>query len=116
MRRAVPWAALVAAAVVIGWLNFHATDDVQPVAGALIVAAFGFAVYRPRLAWLFALLLWLAIPASGAYADAVNYHPGLVKPHPLYETLVALVPAGLGAAAGAGVGLLARAQNTISRS
>ena len=75
MKRLLPWALLAASEVVIGWLNFHASDDVQPVAAALILAGFGFGYYRPRQAWLFAGLLWLAIPISGIYADAVNYHP-----------------------------------------
>jgi hypothetical protein len=101
MRRVLPWLFLLLSDLVIGWLNFHASDDVQPVAAALIVAGFGFGAYRPRLLWLYVPLLWLAVPVSGAYADVVNYHPGLVKPHPLYETLVALIPTVIGAAVGA---------------
>ena len=103
LRRLLPWALLVVVAAVLGWLNYHAADDVQPVAGGLIVAGFGYALWRPRLAWLFVIVLWLSIPISGVVADAGNYHPGLVKPHPLYESLVALVPAGLGALAGMAV-------------
>lgn len=101
-HRLLPWGLLVAADIVLGWLNFHASDDVQPVAAALILAGFGFGYYRPRQAWLFAGLLWLAIPVSGIYADAVNYHPVQVKPAPIYTTAVALVPALLGAYVGAG--------------
>ena len=41
MRRLVPGLLLVLVDVVIGWLNYHASDDVQPVAAALIVAGFG---------------------------------------------------------------------------
>jgi hypothetical protein len=101
MRRLLPWALLAISEVVIGWMNFHAADDVQPVAAALLLAGFGFGYYRPRQAWLFAGLLWLAIPISGIYADAVNYHPGQLKPAPLYTTLIALIPALLGAYGGA---------------
>ena len=103
MKRLLPWALLAASEVVIGWLNFHASDDVQPVAAALLLAGLGFGYYKPRLAWLFAGLLWLAIPISGIYAGAVNYHPGQVKPAPIYTTLIALIPALLGAYTGAGV-------------
>lgn len=103
LRRSLPWVLLVVVAAILGWLNYHAADDVQPVAGGLIVAGFGFALWRPRLAWLFVIVLWLSIPISGLVADANNYHPGLVKPHPLYESLVALIPAGLGALAGMAV-------------
>ena len=91
--------------VAIGWMNYHATDDVQPVAGALIIGAFAFAFWRPRLAWLSVLLLWVAVPLSSIAGYATNYHPGLVKPAPLYETLVALVPAIIGAVGGAVMGI-----------
>jgi hypothetical protein len=101
MKRLLPAVLLLAVDVVIGWLNYHAADDVQPVAAALIVAGFGFTFWRPRLAWLFIPALWLAVPASSVVGYAANYHPGVVKPAPLYETLVALIPTALGAGAGA---------------
>jgi hypothetical protein len=101
-------AVLLASDVAIGWLNYHASDDVQLVALALIVAAFGFAAWRPRWAWLFVLLLWFAVPLSSIVGYANNYHPGLVKPAPLYETLVALIPTALGALFGAGARRMAR--------
>jgi len=101
MKRLLPAVLVLAVDVVIGWLNYHAADDVQPVAAALIVAGFGFTFWRPRLAWLFIPALWLAIPASSVVGYATNYHPGLVKPAPLYETLIALVPTAFGAGAGA---------------
>jgi hypothetical protein len=99
---------LALCAAVVGWLNFHATDDVQPVAAALLVFGFGFGASRPGRAWLYAIVLFAAVPLSGAWADAVSYHPGLVKPAPLYETVIALIPALLGAYAGAVVGWAAR--------
>ena len=97
MRRLTPWVLLVLVLAVLGWLNYHATDDVQPVAGGLLVAGFAYTFWRPRLIWLFVPVLWLAIPLSSVIADANNYHPGLLKPHPLYETLIALIPTALGA-------------------
>jgi hypothetical protein len=102
-RRTLPLALLLLCAAGVGWMNFHATDDVQPVAAALVLAGFGFGAYRPRRAWLFALLLFAAVPASGLWADAASYHPGLVRPAPLYESVIALIPALAGAYLGAGV-------------
>ncbi|TMF86837.1 MAG: hypothetical protein E6I08_11420 [Chloroflexi bacterium] len=90
-----PWALLVPIDIVLGIGNVKATDDVQPVAAGLLVAAFGYGFWRPRQAWLFALLLFAAIPISSAWSGNAG--------HPLYETLIALIPAGLGAAAGYGV-------------
>lgn len=107
MRRTVPWVVLAACAAVVGWMNFHAGDDVQLVAAALLVAGFAFGAYRPRRAWVYVLLLFAAVPLSGAYADAVNYHPGQVKPAPLYESIIALVFPVVGAAFGVGLRLLA---------
>lgn len=101
-------ALLAVCAVAVGWLNFHASDDVQPVAAALLVFGFGFGLHRPGRAWLYALVLFAAVPLSGVWADAVSYHPGVGKPAPLYESAVALIPALLGAYAGAAVGWAAR--------
>ena len=96
------WGLLALIALLIGWLNYHATDDVQAVAAVLLLAGFGFSYWRPRLAWMFVLVLWLAIPLSSIVADANNFRPGLAAPHPLYETLIALIPASIGALLGAG--------------
>jgi hypothetical protein len=112
VKRWVPWAALLACDLVIGWMNLRATDDVQPVAAALMLAGFGFGLYRPWRAWLFAILLFVAIPISGAYADAINFHPGLTRPAPLYESLVALVPTLIGAYVGAAIGWAMRRART----
>jgi hypothetical protein len=102
LRRWSPWGLLTLDAAFVGWLNYQATDDVQAVAAVLLLSAFGFSYWRPRWAWLFVLVLWLAIPLSSIVADANSFHPGLVHPHPLYETLIALVPAAIGALLGAG--------------
>jgi hypothetical protein len=106
--RLLPWLLLVLCGAVIGWLNFHASDDVQPVAAALLLSGGAFGLHRPGRAWLFAALLFLAVPLSGAWADAVSYHPGPLRPHPLYESAVALIPALLGAYTGAGIRWLSR--------
>ena len=102
MRRLVLPGLLLVCAIVLGWLNYHAAEDVQVVAAALFVFAFGFATWRPRSAWYVVPLLWASIPVSALFADANNYHPGLFKPHPVYETLVALVPTVAGAVFGLG--------------
>ena len=102
-RFALPTALLLLVEVTIGWLNYHASDDVQPVAGALILGGFAYTLWRPRWAWAWVLLLWLAVPLSSLVAYAANHHPGLLKPAPLYETVVALIPVAFGAAVGGGL-------------
>ena len=96
------WALLGLGSAAVGWLNFHAGDDVQPVAAALLLLGVGFGLDRPRRAWLPALVLFAAVPASQAWANAAGHHPGY-EPGPLYETAIALGPALLGASAGAGL-------------
>jgi hypothetical protein len=100
-RRIAPWLLLVLATIVVGWLNYHATDDVQAVAAALLVFGFAFGFRQPGLAWLFAIVLFLGVPVSGEWAALTGYHAALLRPHPLYESLVALIPALVGAYAGA---------------
>jgi len=110
--RLLRWALLALCAAVVGWLDVHATDDVQPVVAALLVFGFGFGAHRPARAWLAALALFAAVPLAELWADVAHLHPAAIPPAPLYETVIALIPALLGAYAGAavrwGVGLAAR--------
>lgn len=103
MLAILPWVVLGGCDLLVGWMNFRAADDVQAVAVALLIGGFAFGAYRPQRWWLFAVLLFLAVPLSGAYADVVNNHPGLLKPAPLYESIIALVFPVVGALLGAGV-------------
>lgn len=102
-------ALLAAGGALIGWLNYQATDNVQPVAAALLLFGFPFGLHRPTHAWLYALLLFAAVPLSGAWADVVSYHPGVPKPAPFYESIVALIPALLGAYTGVAIRWIASA-------
>lgn len=98
-----PWAALAACDVLLAWMNYQATDDVQLVAAGLIACGFGFAYWRPRLAPLTVPLLWLSIPVSSLLFGSHS------RDHaPLYETLIALVFPVLGAVLGAGARALSR--------
>jgi hypothetical protein len=111
MRRVAPWVVLAAVDLALGWGNLHARDDVQPVVALLLLAAFGFGIYSPRWSWLYALLLFAAIPASTTWAYATNY-PVYGGHHPLYEELIALIPVALGAGAGAGARLVWRSSRS----
>jgi len=100
----VRWALLALCAAVVGWLNLHTTDDVQPVAAALLVFGFGFGVHRPARAWRYALALFAAVPVSGVWADVVANRASLAGALPVFESVIALIPALLAAYAGAAVG------------
>jgi len=100
----VRWALLALCAVVVGWLNLHTTDDVQPVAAALLVFGFAFGVHRPARAWCSGAALFAAVPVSGAWADLAANHLSLGGAAPVLESVIALIPALLGAYTGAAVG------------
>jgi hypothetical protein len=97
----VRWGLLSLGAAVVGWLNLHTTDDVQPVAAALLVFGFGFGAHRPARAWLYALVLFAAVPLTGVGADVAADRHLDVR---ILESVVALIPALLGACSGALVG------------
>lgn len=103
-RPLVRCALLALCASVVGWLDFHATDDVQPVAAALLVFGFGFGAHRPGRALRYALALTAAVPVAEAWA-AVSHGPA--SPWQLlsaYQSVIAIIPALVGAYAGAAVG------------
>ena len=114
MRRLLPGVVLVLVDAALAWGNLHATDDVQPVVALLLLAGCGFAFYSPRWSWLYALLLFAAIPASTTWAYAVNY-PVYGGHHPIYEELIALIPVAVGAGAGAVARLVWRASKDPAR-
>lgn len=93
---------LLLGALIVGWLNYMATDDVQGVALALLVFSYAALLTRPARFWWPALVLWTAVPLSQALAGALNHHPGVSRPAPLYETLMALIFPLAGALLGAG--------------
>jgi hypothetical protein len=99
MKRNAFWLLALAAALLIGWVNLN-NNEVQ--APAFLIVGFGalLGFAHPRRAWAWALILGLAIPVSYIIGFMVNY-PIVDRPHFLYPTLIALVPAFIGAYAGA---------------
>jgi hypothetical protein len=98
MRRGL-WLVALAAVLLIGYVNLN-NNEVQ--APAFLIVGFGAVLgfAHPRRAWAWALMLGLAIPVSYILGFMVNY-PIVDRPHDLYPTLIALVPAFIGAYAGA---------------
>ena len=77
----------------------RAQDEIQPAVLMLFVAAFAFACWRPRDAWAYALLLGAGVPGLDLVSrlqgapQIPNSAPG--------STMLAFLPAALGAASGA---------------
>jgi hypothetical protein len=102
------WALLVLAALLgagIALLD-RRTEEVQPAALLLLVCAGALAFARPRDAWAYALLVGAGVPML----DFVTRARGIPPPWPAQpgSSLVALIPAVLGALVGALVRLAVR--------
>ena len=90
-----------AAGVFAGYVDLH-NDEVQAAVLVIAVATFLLSLFRPRAAWMVALLVGAGVPAAHIWARAT----GFVVPYPvdsLWGTALAFVPAFLGACAGAGL-------------
>jgi hypothetical protein len=100
----------VIAAPFIGWVDFHATE-VQP--AVFLLFAFGAVIawLRPRAAWIVALILGLSIVETHFVADVLGKSPATPSTSRI-AALLALIPASIGAAAGA---LLAVGSTRASR-
>jgi hypothetical protein len=103
-RHAVLVAIAVAFAIVTGWANTH-TNEVTALMLLLVPATFGLGVAHPLRAWRWALLVGASVPASQAIAFVFHLH----VPYPnqladVGQSCIAMVPAMLGAYAGAAVG------------
>ncbi len=87
-------------AVFAGWVDFHNDEPQAAVLLILVITALlGFIL--PRYAWLWAILVALGIPAMYFVLTALGYQP-ISPPSPgWYASLLALIPAFIGAYAGA---------------
>jgi hypothetical protein len=90
----------------IGWVDFQATE-VQTAVLLLLALSAVIAWLRPRTAWLVALMLGLSTVETRFVADALGKTP--VTPSTSHiAALLALIPASIGAATGALLGVAAR--------
>jgi hypothetical protein len=93
----------VVVAPVIGWLDFHQTE-MQPAVLLLLVSSAVIAWLQPRYAWIVALMLGLSITEAHFIADVLGKTPATPSV-PRVATLLALIPASIGAALGALTGV-----------
>jgi hypothetical protein len=82
-----------------GWADVH-TDDTQFVVFFVLLFSFVLGVARPRLAWLWALIVGLGVPLAEEYAILTNMHTPWPQSGNLAGSLVAVVIAFAGAYAG----------------
>ncbi len=86
-------------AVLAGWVDFN-NNEPQAAVLVILVVTFLAGVVYPGKAWLWAIIVALGIPAVYLIAVALGYHP-VSPPSPgWYASLLALIPAFLGAYTG----------------
>ena len=97
--------ALLAAACggVIGALDL-VSPEVQPTVFLLLLFSGFFGLVRPRRAWLWALLVGGGVPLAHLVGPALGKSPPYAVEPARWMTILALVPALIGGAAGAVVG------------
>jgi zinc transporter ZupT len=103
MRNLQTVALLVLAVLVASWLvrADSRTDDTGIIAGLVLLFAAAFSFTRPRRFWAWGLFWGLCIPISGLLRYL--FGGGNDSPATVAQSLLALVPAFLGAAIGAGI-------------
>ncbi len=79
-----------------GWTDVH-TDDTQFVVLSVLLFSFVLGLIRPRLAWLWALLVGLGVPLAEDYALLTNMRTPWPQSGNVLGSLVAVVFAFAGA-------------------
>jgi len=103
MKKYPYWICLILAlssGIFAGWVDFN-NDEPQAAVLVILVVTFLLGLIQPRLAWLWAIIVALSLPAVYLVATNVGFQP-VSPPSPgLYATLLALIPSFIGAYAGA---------------
>ena len=102
LSRLWPFVFLPGWVLLIGRVELRA-DEVQGPVLLVVVWAFILGLAKPKWAWLWAVVIGGSIFAAHAWARAVGY-PEPYPPEPnIFAALIALIPAFIGAYAGAGL-------------
>ena len=107
MRNGAPlWLVVLLCAVaapLIGLLDYRATE-VQPTVFMLLAFSGAISFLQPRYAWVVALMLGLSIIETHFIGEVLGKMPATAA-SPKASTLLALIPAAVGAAAGGVLGV-----------
>jgi hypothetical protein len=103
MNKVLAWVCLIialAGGIFAGWVDFN-NDEPQAAVLVILVITLLLGLIQPRLAWLWAIIVALSLPAVYLVATNLGYQP-VSPPSPgWYASLLALIPAFIGAYAGA---------------
>src|SRR4030042_6283786 len=103
MNKLLTWVCLIlalAGGIFAGWVDFN-NDEPQAAVLVILIVTFLLGLIQPKLAWLWAISVALCLPAVYLVATRIGYRP-VSPPSPRwYASLLALIPAFIGAYAGA---------------
>jgi hypothetical protein len=103
MKKYLVWICLILAlsgGIFAGWVDFN-NDEPQAAVLVILMVTFLLGLIQPRLAWLWAIIVALSLPAVYLVATNLSYQP-VSPPSPgWYASLLALIPAFIGAYLGA---------------
>ncbi len=103
MKRYLGWICLIIAllgAIMVGWIDFNNDETQAAVLVILILTALLGGLY-PQKSWLWAIIVALGLPAVYLTLHAIGYEPASPPSPGWYASLLALIPAFIGAYAGA---------------
>jgi hypothetical protein len=103
MKKHVGWICLLVALIgagFTGWVDFN-NDEPQAAVLVIVFTTGLLGMLLPRRAWLWAIIVGLGVPAVYLAARALGYQPTSPPSPGWYASLIALIPAFIGAYAGA---------------
>jgi len=102
MKKYLPWVCTILAlcgGIFAGWVDFN-NDEPQAAVLVILVATILLGLILPKKAWLWAIIVALCVPGVYLFARSLGYQP-VSPPSPAwYASLLALIPAFIGAYAG----------------
>jgi len=102
MKRYPDWICLILAlggGIFAGWVDFN-NDEPQAAVLVILVLTFLLGSILPKRAWLWAVIVALCLPAEYLFLRSLGYQPVSPPSPSLYASLLALIPAFIGAYAG----------------
>jgi MFS-type transporter involved in bile tolerance (Atg22 family) len=110
MKRTLGWVCLILAlsgGIFAGWVDFN-NDEPQAAVLVILVVTFLLGLIRSKRAWLWAIIVALCLPGVYLFARSLGYQ-SVSPPSPgWYASLLALIPAFIGAYSGALGGVIVK--------
>ena len=103
MKKYIGWICLLIALVGAGFAGWVDFNNDEPQAAVLVILVFTgmLGMLFPKRAWLWAIIVGLGVPAVYLVARAMGAQPASLPSPGWYASIIALIPAFIGAYAGA---------------